>query len=365
MYFYYFNYFCKKNIIMQDYTKDNYISIAKAIGIILMVAGHSGCPIIMNNFLYLFHMPLFFVCSGYFFKDIENHHKLTGYYKRKIQGLYLPYFKWCLFFLLFHNIFVSSNIIHGNTYDLNDYAKQLFNLCLMTDYEILIRPFWFLKELLLSLILIATLSYLRHRYHLKIKIVSFTGVFIILTMICKYLKINCPILGDVSILTLSITYIYTGMLYRKYENYIKIGSTTCIICFFITIIGSIYFNGEIDMRYTTTSNILPYLLLSITGILFIFGISKYINLHIHGHHFIYYIGNHTMPILALNLLALKIGNLIKILIYDMPMDSLSSHTIIYDHNQFFWILYIIIGISIPLLLEHIYMFYTKNVKINQ
>ena len=72
-----------------------------------------------------------------------------------------------------------------------------------------------------------------------------------------------------------------------------------------------------------------------------------------------------MPILALNLLSLKIGNLIKIQIYDMPLESLASHTIIYDHNQLFWLLYLIIGVSIPLLIEHVYTFFFKKVKIKQ
>lgn len=350
---------------MQNQTRNNYISIAKAIGIILMVAGHSGCPALINNFLYLFHMPLFFVCSGYFYKDISDITKLTNYYKRKIQGLYVPYLKWSFFFLLFHNLFVVLNTIHSDIYNLNDYIKQLFNIFIMKDFEILIRPFWFIKELLLSSILIATLSYLRYIYLRKATNIVLAGIFFFLTVLCKYHKIKCPALGDVSILTLSITYIYIGMLYRKYENKIKLGSATCIISFAITIIGSMLFSGEIDMRYTTISNVLPYFLLSITGILFIFGISKKIHLHINKHHYIYYVGNHTMPILALNLLALKIGNLIKIQIYDMPLESLASHTIIYDHNQLFWILYLIIGVSIPLLIEHVYAFFFKKVKIIQ
>lgn len=352
---------------MQNQTRNNYISIAKAIGIILMVAGHSGCPALINNFLYLFHMPLFFVCSGYFYQDIRDITKLKNYYTRKIQGLYVPYLKWSLFFLLFHNLFVVLNIIHSDMYDLSDYIKQLFNICIMKDFEILIRPFWFIKELLLSSILIATLSYLRYKYLRKATTIVLAGIFFFLTVLCKYHKIKCPVLGDVSILTLSITYIYIGMLYRKYENNIRLGSATCIISFAITITGSILFSGVIDMRYTTLSNVLPYFLLSITGILFIFGVSKKINTiqRKTDHHYIYYIGNHTMPILALNLLTLKIGNLIKIQIYDMPLESLASHTIIYDHNQLFWMLYLIIGISIPLLIEHVYTFFIKKVKIKQ
>lgn len=40
----------------------------KGIGIILMVVGHSGCPIYIRNFIYLFHMGLFFYVSGKFLK---------------------------------------------------------------------------------------------------------------------------------------------------------------------------------------------------------------------------------------------------------------------------------------------------------
>lgn len=41
------------------------IDIMKGIGIILMVVGHSGYPSFLRNFIYTFHMPLFFMISGY------------------------------------------------------------------------------------------------------------------------------------------------------------------------------------------------------------------------------------------------------------------------------------------------------------
>jgi len=34
--------------------KNNYLSIVKAIGIILMVVGHSGCPYMLNRFIFFF-----------------------------------------------------------------------------------------------------------------------------------------------------------------------------------------------------------------------------------------------------------------------------------------------------------------------
>ena len=50
--------------------KRNDISIAKAIGIILMVAGHifiTNETQPLHDFIYSFHMPLFFILSGFCF----------------------------------------------------------------------------------------------------------------------------------------------------------------------------------------------------------------------------------------------------------------------------------------------------------
>ena len=45
------------------------IDIAKAFGILLMILGHcNGLPLLLHNFIFSFHVPLFFILSGYFFK---------------------------------------------------------------------------------------------------------------------------------------------------------------------------------------------------------------------------------------------------------------------------------------------------------
>ena len=64
--------------------------------------------------------------------------------------------------------------------------------------------------------------------------------------------------------------------------------------------------------------------------------------------FFYYIGNHTMIILVLHLLVFKIGNVIKIIIYGLPIVKLSDFKIIQENNDFFWIIYTLLGIIIPL-----------------
>lgn len=92
--------------------KGNMISIAKGIGIILMVIGHSGCPSYMRNFIYMFHMPLFFIISGYCFKSYYLYNfKLFA--KKKFVGLYLPFVKYSVLFLILHNLFYKIGIYNS------------------------------------------------------------------------------------------------------------------------------------------------------------------------------------------------------------------------------------------------------------
>ena len=82
---------------------ENYVTIVKAIGIILMVIGHSGCPQMLSKFIYLFHMPLFFFCSGIFLKAISDRETAFAFIKRRVVGLYVPFVKWSILFLFLHN----------------------------------------------------------------------------------------------------------------------------------------------------------------------------------------------------------------------------------------------------------------------
>ena len=55
--------------------RDGSVDISKGIGIISVLIGHDMlCPSIIQIVIFSFHMPLFFVLSGYFFhsKDIKS-----------------------------------------------------------------------------------------------------------------------------------------------------------------------------------------------------------------------------------------------------------------------------------------------------
>lgn len=70
------------------YQRDITIDTTKAIGIVLMVLGHCAIPSLIRNFIFSFHMPLFFILSGYFYKEQSTRVLLEKGYKRLVK----PYF---------------------------------------------------------------------------------------------------------------------------------------------------------------------------------------------------------------------------------------------------------------------------------
>lgn len=82
-----------------------YISLFQIIGPILVILGHSlnGINItsgiwysLTKEWIYIFHMPLFFMISGYLlsFKGFEGTKGYLGFIKQKFDRLLLPYLLW-------------------------------------------------------------------------------------------------------------------------------------------------------------------------------------------------------------------------------------------------------------------------------
>lgn len=67
-----------------------WIDIAKGITIILMIMGHSSLPKVCSDFIYAFHMPLFFVSSG--MTSEFNSLSFSSFIYKKSQGIVNSFF---------------------------------------------------------------------------------------------------------------------------------------------------------------------------------------------------------------------------------------------------------------------------------
>lgn len=67
-----------------------FIDYAKALGMFLIIWGHTKLTGISNEFVYAFHIPLFFCLSGMVFNK-ERYENLGHFLTRKVQTLLVPY----------------------------------------------------------------------------------------------------------------------------------------------------------------------------------------------------------------------------------------------------------------------------------
>lgn len=156
---------------------NNSVTYIKAIAIVLMVWCHAMRDVTLVS---MFHMPLFFFVSGYCFKW-QYLDSPTKFISQKLKGVYWPYVKWSIVFLILHNVMFHLNIYndsfgykglvsHCYTYmDVVDRGKRiLFN---MSNHEQLLGGFWFLKTLFCASVISYLSIYLL--ISLKRKIVGF------------------------------------------------------------------------------------------------------------------------------------------------------------------------------------------------
>ena len=123
-----------------------YIDIARGIGIMLVVLGHTlaeanyhvqnSSVLFLGRLIYSFHMPLFFFLSGMFFKpDI----RFSDLLKRRFDSLLKPYL-FTIFLVYFVSVFYDKNLglstavvriikaLYGNSYYLELYWSQIWFL---------------------------------------------------------------------------------------------------------------------------------------------------------------------------------------------------------------------------------------------
>lgn len=114
----------------------SWLDILKGIGIILVVVGHIYSNKTIFNWLYSFHMPLFFLAAGWVYKEKPILIDL----KRRIQTIVVPYFSFGILTLIYWQFierkFRSSEISFVNAviglilgqYDYLDFNVHLWFL---------------------------------------------------------------------------------------------------------------------------------------------------------------------------------------------------------------------------------------------
>ncbi len=343
------------------------MAICKAIAIILMCAGHTEGPVLIMTFIYLFHMPVFFIAAGYFFDKKYLADPWTFCVKR-FKGLYVPFVKWSLFFLVFHNLFFNLGLMNeqfGNwdggvthPYDWYQFWQRLVHIIFsMAGYdEFLAGAFWFFRALLVSSIVFLVLYLLLYNRHRWLDHDTIPVVIAVLAIgfagfkVANHLNIVTIVQGGIRECW-GVLFFALGVLYRRHERHIPENWSLTLFYFTLLMMGSLLgFQGmslKVEMRTIAT---LP--VTGAIGFLMVHHIASWLDRH-EGviKRFMVYCGNNTLYIYVFHIISFKLVSALKIWYYDLDWGQIGCHMVIHEgsRSDLFWLLYTIVGTAVPLL----------------
>ena len=324
------------------------VNVAKGIAIASMVVGH----VISNDtflciFIYKWHMPLFFFFSGYFFN--VNKYSAKDFVIRKLKTIYFPFIFWSLLVLGLHNFLVRLNINPSPIFDIHGYKVLVYRIVFeLRQYEPLLGTFWFLSQLLMVNLLAYVLfiglkGKTRHIYYELAMLVVCSIASLIL---CKY---HCVLYYNVSYITfLALACFICGKLLRN----IRLSNSYVLILAVLVVSSSKWnFQEMIAIDYT---QIIPYYITAVGGIIIIYNLSLFIAKSVLIGKVFSYLGKKSLSIMILHFAGFKLVSFLVIKVWGLPIDNMAEHPVIHGLSFPWQMLYIMIGIGMPLMLEVIY-----------
>lgn len=358
--------------------RNHAIDILKGLGIVIVVAIHSGLPsIFWHNFLNAFQMAIFIFCSGFCFNSKYLTMSPRIYIRKKIKTLYVPYTICNILLLLLNNFFVMSNIYTDKEEFLTAQIgiSNFFGLRYKMDFLTLLKEIgaillfgrngepqlggttWFLRVLFIISLVFFIVQYLCYKLF-KENYFTFAK-WIHLVLAALLLSIGWT--GQThnwknmySLLTCcSIYFIYVaGWLLAQTNicnklNGIYPALITIILCFLTLYIVTP--TASIGISANSYSSIAHLVIASLAGTILCFSVSIQIQ-NLRGLRAILCNWGASLYIMMFHFVAFKLVTILQITYYKYPSYYLASFPVLYPPNWFWRTLYIIAGCFIPFIL---------------
>jgi len=284
-----------------------WIDMLKGFGMLLVLIGHNSLtPEGVNNYVYSFHVPLFFFMSG-MVSDFKKGN-FIGFLKKKFKQLIIPYFSFGIVFLVYM-FFIGSRFGSdaNNNITILDYCKGL----LYGNGNF--WPIWFLTALFSGNIVV----------YLAFKIVYNDYLLLLISIIVffvtnQFIKSDFYLPYELSIVFGTSFFIIAGNFIKKYLSKINTlkNNYKFVICLFFLSIGFFLstLNGRVDMNSMKFNNDYLFIassLFSICGFILLFSLLPVVKS-------LMYVGKNSLIILCLHIL---VGGAILFIIKGWIIDT--------------------------------------------
>lgn len=347
------------------------MDIIKGMGIFLMVAGHCGAP--FTHFIYLFHMAIFFIASGYCYskKKAISNSSFIAFVKRKFRTLWFPFVLWMMIFSLAHNFFIRINIYTDNPQIL-DYVQGKFiaTTPYWTSYDVIrniLKSFifhggaqvggamWFLGTLMQIAICYCFVDTMIRKFvPEEKKVILYQGIIALLLLLAGF---SCYLFGkslgglDKALSFYSLFYLgYVCKMYH-FSDAQRSAKTHILIltgCFMILLIMNEL--GSIELGANQYVNPLYLLVASGAGWQFLYEIAEIFKRIYTLKDAFVTLGQNTLAILILHFLSFKIVACIGVLITGKPLFLIAAFPVL-PLGSGWWLAYLAVGLMIPLQLN--------------
>lgn len=330
---------------------DPHISAAKGFCAFTIVAFHAVPPQALQHVILFLQLGALIIISGMFLKDEHLQHP-KRFIARRFRRLWIPYVLFMLICLFSHNMLANIHL-YTDHYSAEQIRQRVFSVLTMQERDNLLGCFWFLKELLYATLFAFVAIKLSQwllgdAYHPAVMLT--VALFVLIVAANFY---NIPYLAQIPTLypkTLLATaiylcgYVFARTPWRSLSNWFTVAVFTALSCWAMW--------GYEDNFNTTWWNLPKYFfatMLAAFAIIYFCQMLRGKALSA-----LSYIGEYAMPILLLQFFAFRVVDLLKIAVYDLPIARLADFPIIVDNNQYFWILYTIVGLALPILAANMY-----------
>ena len=331
------------------------ISIAKGLCILLMVFAHAenGTLPYLHNFIYTFHMPLFFVVAGFCFKE-KYLFSANQFFLRRIKGLWWPYVKYGALFLFLHNFFLYLHFYEGNPYSIKDILYRLFHLATgMFGHEDLLGGFWFLKDLLFSPIMgFFIIKYLKNKFYIWLLLLAVGTLFIFYNYHIPYIDVRGRTF-------MGMFFFVTGYALSKQKKALLNNSIVLVATIFLLLLCAV-FMPPAQMLKIEYWQVTPYCLCALLGsnmVIYLGSLiarkSKFLT------KMLCFVGENTMPILTYHFLLFKVVTAFRVYIGNVDISDLSVFPVVKESFNIWTIVYFLLGSVIPLLCVKIFYFFKR------
>lgn len=316
------------------------LDIAKGIGIILVVWAHASGP--GSSWIYQFHMPLFFLISGYLF---NSRNTVKEFVIRKVHSLYIPFVFWNLaiiFLRTIRNLIASAPTL---SYTLKAAVKAV--LLLDKDNQFL-GATWFLGALFFMSILYKICDAALGKWKYKRAAVT---VFFVLLAVLGF-AVNLPYFFSRTLI-LGMFFAF-GVVVREQKDLFRkldhpITALLCLILFLL-----IATHNHADMGHNEYTSPILFVIGACMASYFTIWLSAQIDrLSARGvswlRDVLSFLGKRSLDIVIWQFVFFRVVIAAQLLLCGQPLSALLDYYPIFSAAHGWWIAYTVVGTALPIL----------------